>query len=79
MKPKRRKVVRLIESYGVGDDDKPLNAAEQRVISTLAIAGGEMPYTDLLTEADVGGSPVGTLEKRGLIEVFVEEVMRRSR
>jgi primosomal protein N' (replication factor Y) len=76
MKPKRRKVVRLIESYTTEEGDKPLNAAQKRVISTLSIAGGEMPYTDLLTEADVGGSPVGTLEKRGRIEVFVEEVMR---
>lgn len=76
VKPKRRKVVRLIESYTTDDGDKPLNAAQQRVISTLSVAGGEMPYTDLLTEADVGGSPVGTLEKRGLVEVFVEEVMR---
>jgi primosomal protein N' (replication factor Y) len=76
IRPKRRKVVRLIESYTTDDSDRPLNAAQQRVISTLSIAGGEMPYTDLLAEADVGGSPIGTLEKRGLIAVFVEEVMR---
>ena len=76
IKPKRRKIVRLIERTANGDAEKPLNAAQQRVISSLSIAGGEMPYADLLTEADVGGSPITTLEKRGLIEVTVEEVLR---
>jgi primosomal protein N' (replication factor Y) len=76
LKPKRRKVVRLIEKIAAGENDKPLNAAQQRVISALSIAGGEMPYADLLTEADVGGSPVTTLKKRGLIDVDIEEVLR---
>ena len=35
-----------------------------------------MLYTDLLERADVGGSPVNTLAKRKLVEVFVEEVWR---
>jgi len=76
VKPKRRKVVRLIEHSLNGHSDKVLNAAQQRVIASLSVAGGELPYTDLLDAADVGGSPINTLEKRGLIEVYVEEVMR---
>ena len=76
IKPKRRKVVRLIENHERTEDQKPLNAAQQRVVSALAIAGGELPYADVLTEADVGGSPINTLEKRGLIRVDVEEVLR---
>ena len=31
---------------------------------------------ELLTEADVGGSPVTTLKKCGLIQVEIEEVLR---
>jgi primosomal protein N' (replication factor Y) len=76
IKPKRRKIVRLIEHNIDAAEGKPLNAAQQRVISALSIAGGEMPYADLLTEADVGGSPINTLEKRGLVKVDVEEVLR---
>jgi primosomal protein N' (replication factor Y) len=76
IKPKRRKVVRLTRKVLDGGGEKPLNVPQQRVISTLSIAGGELPYTDLLTEADVGGSPITTLQKRGLIEVDVEEVLR---
>ena len=76
IKPKRRKVVRLIERTPTGGEDKPLNDAQQRVINSLSIAGGEMAYSDLLTDADVGGSPVTTLQKRGLIRVDIEEVLR---
>jgi len=76
VKPKRRKVVRLVERGLNSEAEKPLNAAQQRVIASLSVAGGEMPYTELVDTADVGGSPINTLEKRGLIEIHVEEVLR---
>ncbi len=74
-KPKRRKAVRLLppEFHQPG---KSLTDAQQTIIDTLLTADGEMIFTDLLETADVGASSVGTLAKRGIIEVFVQEVLR---
>jgi primosomal protein N' (replication factor Y) len=69
-------VVRLIENDETANREKPLNAAQQRLTDALSVAGGELPYIELLERANVGGSPIKTLEKRGLIEIFVQEVFR---
>jgi primosomal protein N' (replication factor Y) len=74
-KPKRRKVVRLLAVSNT-DDSKPLTEAQNRIIETLSIAGGEMPFAELIEQADVGASPVNTLEKRGRVEIFIDEVWR---
>jgi primosomal protein N' (replication factor Y) len=76
LKPKRRKVVRLVEHNRDGSDSKPLSAAHHRVVEALMRAGGELPFSDLLDQADVGASPINTLQKRGMLEVYVEEVRR---
>jgi primosomal protein N' (replication factor Y) len=75
-KPKLRKVVRLNEHREETNGEKPLNTAQQRVVEALSVAGGELPYVELLERADVGASPINTLAKRGLISVDVEEVFR---
>jgi primosomal protein N' (replication factor Y) len=76
-KPKRRKAVRLIAPpENAEPDSKPLTAAQSKILETLEARGGEMLFTALLESADVGASPVNTLEKRGLVEVFVQEVLR---
>ena len=35
-----------------------------------------MLFTDILEQADVGASPINTLAKRGIVEVYVQDVMR---
>jgi primosomal protein N' (replication factor Y) len=74
IKPKRRKFVRLIEHTDNGG--KPFSAAQKRVIDALSIAGGELLYATLIEQADVGASPINTLEKRGVVEVHIKEMLR---
>lgn len=75
---KRRKAVRLlppqehIESKGA----RPFSPAQQRIIGALIAEGGEMPFANLLETADVSASTIQTLEKRRVVEVFVQEVRR---
>ena len=75
VKPKRRKVVRLLDRKP-SDGDKPLNPVQERVLNTLRDAGGEMQFTEILSAAATGASPVNTLAKRGLVEVYTSEVGR---
>jgi len=75
-KPKRRKVVRLRKMSEPPGDSKPLTDTQKHIIETLSIAGGEMPFAELIEQADVGASPVNTLEKRGRVEIFIDEVWR---
>lgn len=76
-RPKRRKAVRLTGSHQDPEDgSKPLTDAQGKIIETLEANGGEMLFTELLESADVGASPVNTLEKRGLLEVHIQEVFR---
>ncbi|MEO6654894.1 MAG: primosomal protein N' [Pyrinomonadaceae bacterium] len=75
VRPKRRKAVRLLSA--VTDDlDKPLTDQQQWIIDLLTSKGGEMLFTDVLEQADVGASPLNTLAKRGIVEVYVQDVMR---
>jgi len=74
VKPKRRKIVRLLEHRR--PDGYRLNAAQQRVIDALALAGGELPYAELLEQANVGASPVNTLQKNDHVEIYISEVLR---
>lgn len=73
VKPKLRKAVRLT---GVANDEKPLTPVQQGIIETLTNAGGEMQFTELLESAKAGASPINTLAKRGLVEIFVKESLR---
>ncbi|HEX8719832.1 MAG TPA: primosomal protein N' [Pyrinomonadaceae bacterium] len=75
---KRRKAVRLVPPPADGDGNgaRALTAAQAKVVETLVSEGGEMLFAELLDAASVGASTVQTLERRGLLEVFVREVRR---
>jgi primosomal protein N' (replication factor Y) (superfamily II helicase) len=75
VKAKRQKAVRLI-SETPEPDAKPLTDVQVRIIAALRAAGGEMLFADLLGNADTGASPINTLARRGMIEVYVREVRR---
>lgn len=71
-KPKRRKAVKLLP------DSKPfvLNEKQEEVIRILLENDGEIGFTELLEEADVSASVIQTLEKKGVLQIFVREVFR---
>lgn len=75
-KPKRRKAVRLLPPENHQADAKPLTPTQEKVIETLLAEEGEMLFTELIEKADVGASPINTLAKRGMVEVFITEVRR---
>jgi primosomal protein N' (replication factor Y) len=76
IKPKRRKFVRLLGGPSEADNGKPLTEAQKRVLNALTVAGGEMPFAELIEIADVAASPINTLEKRRYVEVYIDEVWR---
>jgi primosomal protein N' (replication factor Y) (superfamily II helicase) len=75
---KRRKAVRLLppEAHVTPDGARTLTAAQQRIVETLILRGGEMAFTDLLEESDTSASTIQTLEKRRVLDVFVRDVRR---
>jgi primosomal protein N' (replication factor Y) len=75
VQPKRRKAVRLLKP-AVGSGDKPLTAQQQSIVDTLSMAGGEMLFAELVDSAGGGASAINTLSKRGILEIFVQEVLR---
>jgi len=77
-KAKRRKFVGLLapEHHTSSDATKNLTPTQQRIIHTLIEADGEMSFTDLVEKADVSASTIQTLEKKKIVEVFVQEVRR---
>ena len=75
VRPKRRKAVRLLSD--TPDCDAKLFSDQQQWIVDLLIAnGGTMLFTDVLEQADVGASPLNTLAKRGVVEIYIQDVMR---
>lgn len=74
VRPKLRKAVRLIVTKPDGEAD--FAPQHRAAIEVLREAGGEILFTDLLEKADIGASPINTLAKRGIVDVFVTEVMR---
>lgn len=75
VRPKRRKAVRLLTKV-IDPIEKPLTDQQQWIIDLLTTNGGEMLFTDVLEQCDVGGSPVNTLAKRGIVEIYIQDVMR---
>ncbi|MEP6788984.1 MAG: primosomal protein N', partial [Acidobacteriota bacterium] len=75
VRPKRRKAVRLISAF-TDELEKPLSDQQQWIIDLLASNGGEMLFTDVLEQADVGASPINTLAKRGIVEIYIQDVLR---
>ncbi|NNE99036.1 MAG: primosomal protein N' [Pyrinomonadaceae bacterium] len=75
-RPKLRKAVRLISDKLPDSKGKALSDAHKRIIETLTSHDREMLFTDLSDKAGVGSSPINTLSKRGLLEIFKKEVSR---
>lgn len=77
VKPKRRKAVRLLPpDADAPPAPKPFTEAQARIIETLLKADGEVGFTDLIEQAAASASSINTLAKRGVLEVFVQEVRR---
>ena len=72
VKAKRRKAVRVLNA----SPDDSLTEAQTRIIDALKASEEPIAFTDLLTAAEVGASPINTLAKKGIVEVFVQEVTR---
>ena len=76
-KAKRRKAVRLLQPDSqTSDGALSLPAAQKRVVESLIAAGGELLFAELLEEAATSVSTVQSLERKGLLEIFVREVRR---
>lgn len=76
VKAKRRKAVRFLQFDPDEENQKSLTDAQHKIIDVLAAESGEMLFTELIEKADVGASPINTLAKRGIVEIFVQEVRR---
>lgn len=87
VRPKRQKSVRLVLSPGFsrpidqeppqgGTQNKPLTEQQTRIVDLLEQNGGELLFTEVLEKADVGASPLNTLAKRGVVEIYIDDVMR---
>jgi primosomal protein N'' len=75
-RPKRRKAVRLLPTEMHVQTAKNLTEAQAKVIDVLIAENGEIGFTELLEKANVSASAVNTLEKRGVVQIFVREVFR---
>ena len=76
-KPKRRKAVRLLPSENHQNGAaQNLTEPQQKVVEFLLATGGEFGFAEMVGTANVSASAINTLEKRGLVEVFVKEVRR---
>ena len=75
-KPKRRKAVRLLPPEAHKSNGKPLTEAQSKIIETLIAENGEIVFTELIEKTDAGASSINTLAKRGMVEIFVQEIRR---
>ncbi len=72
VRPKRRKAVRLLNTTS----EKPLSGDQLKILALLKVKNGEMLFTEVLDQAEVGASPLNTLAKRGIVEVYIQDVDR---
>lgn len=75
VRPKRRKAVRLLK-VNADPEGKPLTPQQQAIVDALASSGGEMLFAELVDSVGGGASAINTLSKRGILEVYVQEVLR---
>lgn len=77
-RPVREIGPRTLKAVRLADPDKhpDLSSAQQRVCDLLIEKDREIPIVRLMKEAGVSASPVKTLEKRGIVEIFDMEVFR---
>lgn len=75
---KQRKAVRLLppKEEALPKPLRALTDAQQRILDKLAGEGGSMYLKELLVLTGTSSSSVHTLEKRGLVEVFLRDVRR---
>jgi len=71
IKPKLRRFVRLLPS----SDSEKLTDTQRRVLDTLT-ARGPMLLQSLIKDANVSASTVSSLEKKALVEIYVEAIRR---
>ncbi len=79
VRAKRRKAVRLLRTADALvriASEKPLTEQQEFIIEMLRTNGGEMLFTEIIEQADVGASPINTLARRGFVEVYVQDVRR---
>ncbi len=76
VKPKRRKAVRLLPPESHTPNQKAFSEAQTRIIETLLESDGEIVFTDLIERTDTSASSIHTLTKRGVLEIFVQEIFR---
>jgi primosomal protein N' (replication factor Y) len=76
VKPKRRKAVRLLPPESHTSNQKAFSEAQTKIIETLLRTDGEIVFTDLIEKTDTSASSINTLAKRGVVEIFVQEVWR---
>ncbi|HQZ96893.1 MAG TPA: primosomal protein N' [Pyrinomonadaceae bacterium] len=74
VRPKRRKAVRLTRSADT--PVRPYTEAQLRIIALLEENGGEMLFTEVLEQAETNASPLNTMAKNGVVEIYVQDVMR---
>jgi primosomal protein N' (replication factor Y) len=72
VKPKTQKFVAL----GAFDPASRLSPPAARTIDTLSHAGQPIPLKELTEQAKVSASTIRTLERRGVIKVFSQQVRR---
>ena len=61
---------------GRGRAGRELTAQQQAVIETLVARGGEMLFAELVEASGASAATVQSLERRGLVEVFAQDVRR---
>lgn len=71
VQPKLRRFVRLLPP----SEDQKLTDPQRRVLDTLT-AAGPMLLQSLIKDADVSASTVSSLEKKALVETYVEAIRR---
>src|SRR5262249_38354950 len=71
IQPKLRRFVRLLQPA----DSQKLTDAQRRVLDTLT-ARGPLLLQSLIKDANVSASTVSSLEKKALVEIYVEAIRR---
>jgi len=74
---RKRKMVRLKQLHSKdGAEHQSLTRAQHAVIETLRAHQEEMAVGDLIESAGISESPIRTLSKKGMVEIFEEDVRR---
>ncbi|HKU76293.1 MAG TPA: primosomal protein N' [Pyrinomonadaceae bacterium] len=72
VQPKLRRFVRLLQS---NSEEQKLTDAQRRVLATLN-ANGPIQLQALIKDANVSASTISSLEKKALVEFYVEAIRR---